>query len=87
MSMKIIFCFLLLVNVSYSMSVIDAGAIPDGKADSTTAFTIALKSGIADVPIGQYYLSKPLVVSSNTMLRGHGPQSIIIGTLLLDKVN
>lgn len=69
------------------MNIIEAGAVPDGKTDCSKAFAASLLSGYAEIPPGQFYVSQPIVIPSNSMLRGCGPSSVIIGILEMNGVN
>lgn len=78
-----------LTKVTYSMikgatiNVLDKGAVPDGITDCTTAIQSALDEafnaggGGVFVPSGEYLISKPLIVRSNTDFFGAGASSVI----------
>lgn len=81
--LSILFCFSVF-NVSVecqtdplvSVSVLDCGAVPDGKTDCTSVFQKALDQaaqkggGIVAVPAGQYLFSGNLIVPPGVTLRG-----------------
>ena len=78
-----------LTKVSYSMiqgaplNILDFGAIGDGVTDSTSAIQSALDAantaggGRVFVPVGEYIITSPLRVFSNTTLYGDGAASLI----------
>jgi hypothetical protein len=61
---------------SRQLSVMDFGAVPDGKTDNTAAFTKALEAAAADgggivhVPTGRYSFSGSIVFPKETSLHG-----------------
>ena len=78
-----------LTKVSYSMingaplNVKDFGAVGDGVTNDTVAMQAALDAantaggGSVFVPVGEYIITSPLIVFSDTTLFGDGPASLI----------
>lgn len=64
------------------VSVMDFGAVGDGVTDDTAAIQAALNSGngLVFVPSGDYKVSAPLSIPSDTRIYGNGPSSRIFTT-------
>ncbi|MBP3580534.1 MAG: hypothetical protein J6K12_04725 [Clostridia bacterium] len=60
-------------NLIYGADILAYGAIPDGKTDCTDAFLKAIENGenLISVPFGDYLITKPIVLNSNTKLHLH----------------
>ncbi len=60
-------------NLIYGADILAYGAIPDGITDCTDAFLKAIENGenLISVPFGDYLITKPIVLNSNTKLHFH----------------
>ncbi|MFQ3549651.1 MAG: glycosyl hydrolase family 28-related protein, partial [Armatimonadota bacterium] len=73
-----LFLSLIIVSACYAkeFSVLDFGAVADGKTDCTQAFQTALDTardaggGVVNVPSGRYRIDGNLVINSHVTLEG-----------------